>query len=322
VLTLGIVLLLAGCGSDQMTTATGDDRSLAQAEQRATQKEAEAQRLREQLHGLQAEQEEPVATTPPARAGTDGAGGTILPAAAYASFNSLANSLSGDVGIAVSPVGTGQPVERVGSLQSAIAWSTSKVPVAMAAIDADVGTDQDLRAAITASDNGAAMNLWNALGGGSAAAEAADEELRAAGDTTTTIEPRTLRDGFTPFGQTRWALGDQVRFTAGMVCLDAGGQLLGLMHETIPAQRWGLGSAGVPAELKGGWGPGSQPGADGGYLDRQMGVMTIHGRPLAVTLAARPTDGSHESGTAMLTRLAQWVVANANVRGLPKLARC
>lgn len=314
-------LLVAGCGGEQTSTAGGDDGSLARAEQRATQKEAEAQRLREQLRGLQAEQEASAATTPTPVAGGSG-GGTILPAAAHASFDALARSLSGEVGIAVSPVGTGQPVERLGSLQSAIAWSTSKVPVAMAAIDAGVGSSQDLRAAITASDNAAATNLWNALGGGTTAAEAANAELRAAGDTTTSIEPRTLRAGFTPFGQTRWALADQVRFTAGMACLDAGGQLLGLMHETIPAQRWGLGSAGVPAELKGGWGPGSDPGVDGGYLDRQMGVMTIHGRPLAVTLAARPGDGSHESGTAMLTRLAEWVVANANVHGLPRLARC
>ena len=292
------VLLLAGCGGEQTRADAGGDGPLVRAEQRATQKEAEAQRLREQLRGLQTEQEAPAATNPSAAAGSNGSGGgTILPAAAHTSFEALARSLSGEVGVAVAPVGTGLPVESAGSLQSAIAWSTSKVPVAMAAIDAGVGSSQDLRAAITASDNAAAMNLWNALGGGGTAAKAADEELRAAGDTTTSIEPRTLRAGFTPFGQTRWTLTDQVRFTAGMACLDSGGQLLGLMHETIPAQRWGLGSAGVPAELKGGWGPGSEPGVDGGYLDRQMGVMTIHGRPLAVTLAARPSDGSHESGS-------------------------
>ena len=314
-----VVLLVGGCGGEHATTAAGGDGSLARAEQRATQKEAEAQRLREQLQGLRAEQEEPAAPTADAGGRGDG---TILPAAAHASFDALAHSLPGEVGIAVSPVGAGQPVESLGSLQSAIAWSTGKVPVAMAAIDAGVGSTQDLRAAITASDNAAAMNLWNALGGGSTAAAAADQELRAAGDTTTSIEARTLRAGFTPFGQTRWTLTDQVRFTAGMACLDAGGQVLGLMHETIPAQRWGLGSAGVPAELKGGWGPGSDPGADGGYLDRQMGVMTIHGRPLAVTLAARPSDGTHESGTGMLTRLAGWVAANAAVRGLPHVAHC
>ena len=52
------------------------------------------------------------------------------------------------------------------------------------------------------------------------------------------------------------------------------------MNETVASQRWGLGAAGVDAQLKGGWGPGNQPGAGGGYLDRQMGVLNIHGKPL------------------------------------------
>jgi hypothetical protein len=325
-LLLCSISVLSGCGeSGGASTAAGDDQAVARAEARATEAEAEAQQLREQMRKLAAQTE--TQTTAPGDGGTaeaEGAsgGGTILPAAAHDGFAALARSLPGEAGLAVSPVGAGQAVEQLGSLQRAVAWSTSKVPVAMAAIDAGVGSSGDLRQAITASDNAAATNLWNALGGGSAAAEAANEELRAAGDETTSIEARTLRAGFTPFGQTSWALADQVRFTAGMACLDVGGQLLGLMHETIPAQRWGLGSAGVPAELKGGWGPGSEPGASGGYIDRQMGVMTIRGRPLAVAMLVRPSDGTHETGTAMLTRIAQWVVANANLHGLPKRARC
>jgi hypothetical protein len=322
---------LSGCGaSGGAATTAVQQRELARAEARATDAEAEAQRLREQLDELKAQQAQARRSAADDGGGAGGAaeaegasgGGTLLPAAAHASFAALARSLPGEAGLAVSPVGSGQPVEQLGSLQQAVAWSTSKVPVAMAALDAGVGSSGDLRQAITASDNAAAMRLWQALGGGRAAAAAANDELRAAGDDATAIEARTLRAGFTPFGQTRWALADQVRFTAGMACLDAGGQLLGLMHETIPAQRWGLGSAGVPAELKGGWGPGSEPGANGGYVDRQMGVMTIHGRPLAVTLLARPSDGAHATGTTMLTQLARWVVGHANVRGLPRRARC
>ncbi len=329
-------LALGGCGDGgQTTTAVAESQAAAQAEARATQEEAEAQELREEIERIEATEEQGArgdgagadAGGPSSGGSAPGAGGgsapgTILPAAAHRSFDTLARSLPGEVGLAVSGVGAGQPVEQLGPLQTAVAWSTSKVPVAMAAIDAGVGSGSDLRAAIAASDNAAATRLWDALGGGQTAADAATAQLRAAGDTTTAIESRTLRSGYTPFGQTAWALGDQVRFTAGMACLGTGGQVLGLMHDTIGAQRWGLGAAGVPAELKGGWGPGSTPGADGGYLDRQMGVMTIGGTPLAVAIAARPSDGSHESGTSMLTQLAEWVAANADVRDLPVQAAC
>ena len=64
-------------------------------------------------------------------------------------------------------------------------------------------------------------------------------------------------------------------------------------------QRWGLGVLGDDVELKGGWGP----NPDGRRLVRQMGLVGS----LAVALAALPADGSFESGTAMLDRLAQWL---------------
>jgi hypothetical protein len=331
---LVLALPLAGCGSSaedqastQLTEATG--RGNVQ-ETRATELEAQAQKLREELDGLRrAQARETPAAAPDggaAASGDSGAGGsgdgTIFPAQARASFDQLAGSLSGPVGVAVSGSGLGQPIEQLGDLQSAVAWSTSKVPVAMAAISAGVADDSDLSQAITASDNAAATRLWDALGGGAQAAAATDAQLRAAGDAATTTESRTLRSGFTPFGQTNWSLGDQARFTAGMACTDAGSRVLGLMGETISAQRWGLGSTGNPAQLKGGWGPGSAPGAAGGYLDRQMGVVTIDGKPLAVAIAAQPGDGSHESGTAALTTLARWVADNADVSSLPSAPAC
>lgn len=242
----------------------------------------------------------------------------ILSAADRAAFDQLVASLDADVGIAVSAVGRRRPVETAGTLQRSVAWSTSKVPVAMAALaDGSVSADSPtLRQAITASDNASAEQLWQGLGGGSEAADATDAQLRAAGDTATRTQSRVLRSGFTAFGQTTWTLRDQVRFTAGMSCLPAGRQVLSLMGQTIPAQRWGLGATGRPARLKGGWGPGSVPGQAGGYLDRQMGVVTISGRRLAVAIAVRPADGAHETGTALLTRLARWTVAHADRRAL------
>ncbi len=90
----------------------------------------------------------------------------------------------------------------------------------------------------------------------------------------------------------------------------------------MPAQRWGLGAAGVDAQLKGGWGPGSQPGVAGGDFDRQMGVITVAGKPLAVAIADAPADGSHDTGTRNLTSIARWLVAHADVRALPARASC
>lgn len=330
-------LLLAACGASGDPGSTAVSNAVGKgnvAESRAIEQEAKVDALREEVARLERQQTQ---QTPEeeqgSRGGTSGGtrapasrggstGGAILSADAQTSFDQLAGSLSGPVGIAVSGVGSGQQVEQLGSLQSAIAWSTSKVPVAMAAIAAGVADSGDLQAAITASDNAAATNLWNALGGGDRAAAAADAQLRAAGDTTTSVESQTLRSGFTPFGQTVWSLADQARFTAGMTCSDAGRQVLDLMRQTISAQRWGLGAIGSDQQLKGGWGPGSAPGADGGYLDRQMGIVTLDGKPLVVTIAAQPGDGSHESGTTALTTLARWVAEHADTSALPTQASC
>jgi len=252
------------------------------------------------------------------------AAGGILSAADRASFHRLEASLGGAQGLAVSGLGLDKDVEHLGSLQSGAAWSTGKVPVAMAVIAAGGGQAQQtaLTRAIGASDNAAALRLWSSLGGGQQAAAATDHQLRAAGDHRTNVEYRSLRDGYTPFGQTAWRLSDQVRFTAGLACIQAGKEVLGLMNQVVPSQRWGLGSAGVPAQFKGGWGPGAQPGVGGSYLDRQMGVLLIDGKPLAVALGTRPADGSHGTGTRNLTAMARWVVTHADVRKVAARPRC
>jgi hypothetical protein len=196
--------------------------------------------------------------------------------------------------------------------------------VAMAVV-ADGGAAahrSDLRQAIAASDNAAAERLWSSLGAGAAAAAAATAQLRRAGDRRTIVQSRRLRRQFTPFGQTAWRLSDQVRFTAGMPCLSQGRYVLDLMGDTIAAQRWGLGSTNARAQLKGGWGPGSRPGVAGGYIDRQMGVITTRGRGYAVAIATAPADGSHETGTAHLTQIAKWVVEHVDVRSIAREPRC
>lgn len=251
------------------------------------------------------------------------AGSDLFTRADRVSFGRLERSLTGTSGVAVSAVGKGRPVVQLGSLSTAVAWSTSKVPVAMAVIDAGGESKHraDLRQAITASDNAAAERLWSSLGAGAKAAAAAEAELRAAGDGRTRMESRRLRSGFTPFGQTSWKLSDQVRFTAGMACVSSGRRVLDLMGQVISAHRWGLGRR-SGTRLKGGWGPGSKPGVNGAYIDRQMGVVTVAGKQIAIAIATRPSDGSHETGTSHLTTIAKWVFAHVDARGATASASC
>jgi hypothetical protein len=81
-----------------------------------------------------------------------------------------------------------------------------------------------------------------------------------------------------------------------------------------------LGSTGKPAQFKAGWGPGVTAGAGDGWLDRQMGVMTIGGRPIAVAIATTAAD--HGTGTRNLTAIARWVATHVDVAQAPREPRC
>jgi len=54
-----------------------------------------------------------------------------------------------------------------------------------------------------------------------------------------------------------------------------------------------------------------------GNLDRQMGAMTIAGNPLAVTVANRRADGSHQTGTRNLSAIARWLADTRASAGSP-----
>jgi hypothetical protein len=312
-----VAVAVAGCGAHSATQGTLPPAQAGPAAS-TRQPDAPAETTTDKAAPRKA------ASTTTAPRPTSSSSRAVLSSADRASFTRLQARLGGRSGLAVSGVGAGQRVQRLGALNTAIAWSTSKVPIAMAVYDAGLAgaQRQNLRAAITASDNAAAEKLWNALGAGTTAAAAADAQLRAAGDTHTHIQPNRLRAGLSPFGQTTWTLSDQARFTAGMACLNAGAMVLGLMGHVVGGQRWGLGSVGVSAQFKGGWGPGVKPGAASGYLDRQMGVITISGKPLAVTIANLPADGSHATATSALTAIARWLVDHADVSRLPRTPRC
>ena len=63
---------------------------------------------------------------------------------------------------------------------------------------------------------------------------------------------------------------------------------------------------------KGGWGPES----DGGYLVRQIALVSDGSSTFGVALAAKPTDGSFATGTTVLDRLGEWILSHRDE--LPK----
>jgi hypothetical protein len=216
----------------------------------------------------------------------------------------------------VSGVGRDPKIEHLGRLEGGVAWSTIKVPIALAVIKQEGvrRSAQLLRRAITASDNQAAERLWSRLGSPRAAGRAVERILVDAGDTTTMVETERVRAGYTSFGQTRWPLTAQQRFVAGLSCLGGSGHVLALMGEVIASQRWGLGSSGLRARFKGGWGP----GISGRYLVRQMGLLELpNGRRVALTVATIAGDGQFATGARNLSRLSRWFTKHLNRSAVP-----
>ena len=231
--------------------------------------------------------------------------GTITPSLA-AEFAQWETKLDAVAGIAVSAIGAGQTPMTLGDWQSGPAWSTIKVPLIIAALREEnppVVTDA-MNAAITESDNAAAESIWAGLGDPATAAQKVDAVLRETGDPTM-VQSQRVRPEFTAFGQTEWALADQVRFIANAQCDKANDPIFALMGRIEPDQSWGIGTV-TGSRFKGGWGP----SPTGAYLVRQMGVMAAPGGLVAVTLAAQPASGRFDDGTADLTEMAAWLSAH------------
>jgi hypothetical protein len=277
-----------------------------------------ASEVRSRIENPTASKREPTVSARPSPA-TDSASRSFFTMADRASFRNLERDLGGASGLAVSAVGLEQPIHLMGTLREDVAWSTIKVPIALAIETRTEGrpstSEQSLLArAITASDNAAAETLWGSLGTPTAAAAAVETVLAKTGDTSTHVETRVLRPGFTSFGQTRWSLAEQQRFIAGLPCLPHAEPVLSLMRHVVPEQRWGLGSLGASAQFKGGWGPRPR----GGYLVRQMGIVRlVNGRPIATSIATVPSDGSFETGTANVTQMSRWLLNHIDTPKVP-----
>lgn len=305
------------CGSQESsrTTSSAERARELAAAQRAKrihelkQRAARLKRQAKQKRLAEAKRESAAPSTPAAPAG----GG-------LAGLDALGRQLGAEVGATLGPPGS-HPTAAGGSLQTGSAWSTIKVPIAVRVLD-DAGgpnglsaTQRDLISrAITASDNEAAAELFSGLerkhGGLSGASAAVTNVLRRAGDDTTVVST-VGRAGFSTYGQTEWSLPLQHQFVSHLVagCITSATStdyVLGLMR-SVTSDTWGLGSAGVPALWKGGWGPGT----DGRYLLRQMGVITVNGKQVIVTLAVRPDDGQFGTGQTIASRVAQYLAQRA-----------
>jgi hypothetical protein len=230
-------------------------------------------------------------------------------------FAQLETRLNVTAGIAVSAVGSDQGRITLGDWQTGPAWSTIKVPLVIAALREQTPprvTDA-MVAAITESSNEAAESIWAGLGDPLTAAGKVEAVLRQSGDPTT-VQSQKVRPQFSAFGQTDWPLAEQVRFLSAAVCDNANAPIFRLMGEVQADQRWGLGAV-SGSQFKGGWGP----SPTGGYLVRQMGVLTTSRGRIAVALAAQPASGTFDDGVSALTQMATWLTSH--VSALPT-GRC
>lgn len=225
-----------------------------------------------------------------------------------ASFERLSAAVPANVGVAIARP---DRTYSLGRWTSGVAWSTIKVPLAIAALRADSARAQDLVVkAITESDNPASERLWSQLGNPADAARKVQLIIGECGDAATVVELRRLRRGFTAFGQTQWTLERQARFAAQLPLIPDGAAVIDLMHQLTIGQRWGLAAKGYAA--KAGWGPGIQ----GDYLVRQFGIVPTQSGEWGVALAAEAHDGVLETGVEVVNSLSDWLVSR-----LPSLAR-
>lgn len=210
---------------------------------------------------------------------------------------------AGDLDSLIVP-GTAIAVAGVGEAGavSMPAWSTSKVPVAIAALRHDPANAQYVNAAISASDNAAAEAMWASMG--EQAGSLTQAVLAEGGDTQTQVNTSVTRPGFTAFGQTMWSVSAQANFASQLRCIQGSESVVAAMG-AASGQAYGLGT--IPgAMFKGGWGPNTA----GSYEVRQFGLVPAGGKYIAAAIAATSPDGSYEGGQALLNKVADNLRAN------------
>ncbi|MFV8161040.1 hypothetical protein ACNQVK_02710 [Mycobacterium sp. 134] len=220
-----------------------------------------------------------------------------------ASFTALAEQIPGEVGVSITD---GQRTSSFGTWDTGPAWSTIKVPLAIAAVRHDPTTSAPLiERAITASDNAAADQLWASLGDPTAAVAAVHQILVDGANPDIQVQAEQIRPPYSPYGQTIWPQTDAARFAWTLPCIPDAGPVLTQMRNITPDQQWGLAALDNTAS-KGGWGP----GPDGNYLARQIGLYHTETGTLGVAIATAPDDGTFTTATSILNNLANWITQN------------
>lgn len=139
------------------------------------------------------------------------------------------------------------------------AWSTVKVPIAIAALR-DGASPELVDLAIKESDNDAAYALWSHVRWTEGDAGSAVTELLKEYGSTGEFEE--------PFGYSTWLLEDQAEFGAHLPCIPEAEQVYDAMDDIVEWQDNGLDK--LPnTRAKGGWGLSEY---DNGYTHRQIGV--------------------------------------------------
>ena len=179
------------------------------------------------------------------------------------------------------------------------AFSTMKVPLAIAALRQSQAFYPDAEAAVTRSDNPAAHRMF-----GQVPTAGYEGVIREAGARTTT--PAGYQMG------TLWTTSDQAAFASGLRCVAGHEPVLDMMGRIVDYQHWGLGRIGG-ARYKGGWNY-----HEGGHLARQFGLIPGPNGDIAVAITAHSPKG-HEGSFAMLNELADGLSA---MRGDLPTSRC
>ena len=195
------------------------------------------------------------------------------------------------VGAAVSAIGNkdSSSVQVGGSWSGGRAWSTIKVPLAIAALQKNISTtsykdtytgcnsspsslnlSSAVQAAITKSDNCGAWWLWEGLGGNdSSAASAVTDVIKSGGDSSTTVNGTGKSTGFLTSGYTNWSLAGQALFAANMASLSNTNTVMTHMdNQSGGDSSYGLNRIGTKNLSKGGWGDDSSTSAT-----RQFGIV-------------------------------------------------
>lgn len=179
------------------------------------------------------------------------------------------------------------------------AWSTIKVPIAIAALRD--GADESLvDLAIKESDNDAASALWSQVVWTEGdPAEVINDMLKhydAEADINTAA-----------FGYSEWPLKQQANFGRQIECIPEAEYVYEALDDVVDWQKEGL-SAQPNTRAKGGWGLSE---VDDIYTDRQVGEMTIDGGDIGLAITIEGTE--EEESRDALNDLAEGVVEVAAV---------